>query len=48
MVTKTTDYTKFHTQDLKTGQGVEVQSGDYITIHYKGNLTNGKKFDSSL
>lgn len=38
---------KFKIQDISTGEGDEVQSGDYITIHYKGWLENGKVFDSS-
>src|SRR5688572_28642818 len=38
---------KFKIEDLKKGEGDEVHSGDYITIHYDGTLTNGKKFDSS-
>lgn len=38
---------KFKIQNLIEGTGVEVQSGDYITIHYKGWLENGKVFDSS-
>ncbi|MBI3485551.1 FKBP-type peptidyl-prolyl cis-trans isomerase [Candidatus Daviesbacteria bacterium] len=38
---------KLKIEDLKSGDGVEVGSGDYITIHYLGKLENGKKFDSS-
>ncbi len=38
---------KFKIEDLKVGEGPEVTSGDYITIHYSGTLENGKKFDSS-
>lgn len=34
-------------EDLKVGQGNEVKSGDTISIHYLGTLTNGTKFDSS-
>jgi len=34
-------------EDLKTGQGPEVKSGDTITVHYSGVLVNGQKFDSS-
>lgn len=39
--------TKFKIEDLKVGKGVEVTSGDYVTIHYLGTLENGKQFDSS-
>ncbi|MBI2011935.1 FKBP-type peptidyl-prolyl cis-trans isomerase [Candidatus Daviesbacteria bacterium] len=38
---------KFRTEDTKIGEGNEVQSGDYIVIHYNGTLENGTKFDSS-
>ncbi|MDP3954880.1 MAG: FKBP-type peptidyl-prolyl cis-trans isomerase [bacterium] len=34
-------------EDLKVGQGEAVKSGDQISIHYLGTLTNGTKFDSS-
>ena len=34
-------------EDLKIGQGQEVKSGDTVTVHYLGTLTNGEKFDSS-
>lgn len=34
-------------EDIKVGSKEEVHSGDYISIHYKGMLTNGTKFDSS-
>src|SRR5579884_1850603 len=39
--------TKFKCEDITVGDGEEVHSGDYIVIHYKGTLENGKKFDSS-
>lgn len=41
------DKTKFKVEDLKVGEGEEVHSGDYVTIHYLGTLENGQKFDSS-
>jgi peptidylprolyl isomerase len=34
-------------EDLKIGTGVEVKTGDTITIDYLGTLENGTKFDSS-
>jgi FKBP-type peptidyl-prolyl cis-trans isomerase FkpA len=34
--------------DLVVGQGAEAKSGQRVSVHYTGTLTNGKKFDSSL
>lgn len=42
-----TDSPKFEIIDITIGEGEEVQSGDYIKIHYVGKLTNGEQFDSS-
>ncbi len=39
--------TKFRLEDLKTGAGDEVHSGDRVIIHYVGTLEDGNKFDSS-
>lgn len=34
--------------DLIVGDGAAAASGQYVTVHYTGWLTNGKKFDSSV
>lgn len=34
-------------EDLKPGTGIEAKTGDNVTVHYVGTLTNGTKFDSS-
>lgn len=38
---------KFKIEDIKVGEGDEVTSGDYVTIHYHGTLEDGSVFDSS-
>lgn len=35
-------------QDLVVGDGVTAQSGDSVSVHYTGWLTDGTKFDSSI
>lgn len=40
--------TKFKIEELKKGEGEEVQSGDHVTIHYTGWLEDGTVFDSSV
>jgi FKBP-type peptidyl-prolyl cis-trans isomerase len=33
--------------DLVVGKGAEAKSGDTVSVHYVGTLTNGTEFDSS-
>jgi FKBP-type peptidyl-prolyl cis-trans isomerase len=34
-------------EDTVVGEGAEATAGQYVSVHYTGWLTNGKKFDSS-
>jgi FKBP-type peptidyl-prolyl cis-trans isomerase len=34
-------------EDLKVGTGAEAKSGQKVSVHYVGTLTDGSKFDSS-
>ncbi len=34
-------------EEMKPGEGNACKSGDRVTVHYVGTLTNGNKFDSS-
>lgn len=40
--------TKFKIDEIKAGEGEQVQSGDHISIHYTGTLEDGTVFDSSV
>jgi len=35
-------------EELALGDGAVAQSGDHVSVHYTGWLTNGRKFDSSV
>ena len=41
------DVKELKIDDIKVGEGVEVKSGDTISINYKGTLLDGTEFDSS-
>ena len=34
-------------EEIKVGTGAEAKSGQSVSVHYTGTLTNGSKFDSS-
>jgi FKBP-type peptidyl-prolyl cis-trans isomerase len=34
-------------EDISVGDGAEAVPGKRVTVHYTGNLENGKEFDSS-
>jgi hypothetical protein len=38
---------KLEMKDLVVGKGQEAKSGDTVTVHYRGTLTNGTEFDAS-
>jgi len=39
--------TELKIEDTQVGTGREVKSGDIVSMHYKGTLEDGTKFDSS-
>ncbi|MBC6435778.1 FKBP-type peptidyl-prolyl cis-trans isomerase [Nostoc sp. HG1] len=34
-------------EEEKVGEGKEAKSGDHVTVHYRGTLTDGTQFDAS-
>jgi peptidylprolyl isomerase len=39
--------TRLIIEDIKKGTGPVATAGKMVTVHYRGTLTNGKKFDAS-
>lgn len=44
---KETKVTELKIDDQKVGDGAEAKSGQTVSVHYTGTLTDGTKFDSS-
>jgi len=42
-----TNPNKLVIQDLQVGTGAEAKTGNRVTVHYRGTLTDGKQFDAS-
>src|SRR5207245_10640243 len=38
---------KLQSTDVVVGKGAEAKTGDSVSVHYVGTLTDGKEFDSS-
>lgn len=45
---QTAPVTTLQIKDTVIGTGAEAKTGNLITVHYVGTLTNGQKFDSSV
>lgn len=45
---RTGDAAELKIEDEVVGKGAEAKSGDTVSVHYTGWLTDGTKFDSSL
>jgi FKBP-type peptidyl-prolyl cis-trans isomerase len=43
----TAEVTELKIEDTKVGTGAEAKTGDTVSVHYTGYLTDGTKFDSS-
>src|SRR5437588_11932091 len=41
------DVTSLQITDMVVGTGAEAKTGQQVSVHYTGWLTNGQKFDSS-
>ena len=46
-VKTTPNATTLQKTDLKVGTGKEAKAGQSVTVHYRGTLTDGTKFDAS-
>ena len=44
---KQADVTTLQKTDIKVGTGQAAKTGDHVTVHYIGTLTDGTKFDAS-
>jgi FKBP-type peptidyl-prolyl cis-trans isomerase FkpA len=45
---KETQMAELQIEDTEIGKGKACKAGDFVSMHYTGWLTNGKKFDSSV
>lgn len=46
-MTTTTTTSGLQYEELKIGEGALAETGQHVTVHYTGWLTDGTKFDSS-